>query len=158
MNKKSFLLGLVLLLAGRLFAAEEMHLITLSADGTEKAYVLSKVQKIVFQNDRMTVNMKSGSDVTDVSCISFLLMEPEPTGLENLKPESPIFVFPNPVKTSLTVTGIAKDLKINLLDLSGVLLQSIPAQENSTNIDVSSLQQGVYILQTGDKVVKFIKQ
>ena len=157
MNKKVFLFGLVLLLAGRLFATEEMHLMTLSADGTETAYVLTNVQKIVFENSTMTVNLKSGDDATDVMCIRFRLMEPG-TGLENLKSESSIFVFPNPVKTSLTITGVEKNVKINILDLTGVLLQSISSQENSTNIDVSALQQGIYLLHTGEKVVKFIKQ
>ena len=157
MNKKIFLLSLVLLVAGRLFATEELHLITLTADGTETPYVLTNVQKIVFENNSMTVNLKSGDDATNVMCIRFGLKEPG-TGLENLKSESSIFIFPNPVKTSLTVTGAAKDAKINLLDLTGTLLQSIPAQENSTQIDVSTLQQGIYLLQMGEKTVKFIKQ
>ena len=153
--KKIFFLSLVLLLAGRIFAAESLHLITLTADGTEASYVLTDVRKIVFDNNTMTVNLKVGAEATNVTCIKFSSMG---TGLENLKTESSIFVFPNPVKTYLTITGVDKHAKINLMDLTGTLLQSISAQENATNIDVSTLQQGVYLLQTGEKIVKFIKQ
>ena len=156
MNKKKFLLSLVLLMAGRLFAAEESQLITLSADGTETAYALSDVQKIVFENNTMTVDMKSGSDATDITCIRFLLSDQ--SGIENQQPAVSIFIFPNPVKTNLTVTGTDKNVKINLIDLSGKLLQSILTRDNSTDINVSSLPEGLYLLQVGEQVIKFIKQ
>ena len=156
MNKKIFLLSLVLLVAGRLFATGELHLITVSADGTETPYALPNVQKIVFENDSMTVKMKSGTDATGITCIRFLLMDD--VGIKNLKPESKVFIFPNPVKTYLKVAGVDKNAKINLLDLNGKLLQSVSAQDNSTDIDVSALPSGLYLLQIGEQVIKFIKQ
>jgi hypothetical protein len=156
MNKKSFLLIVALLIAGQLFAVQESRLITLSADGTETAYTLSEVQKIVFENNTMTVNMKSDSDATGITCVSFLLVVP--VGIENPKLASSVFVFPNPVQTNLKVAGVEKNVKINLINLNGTLLQSIIAQDDSTDINVSSLPQGVYLLQVGDQVVKFIKQ
>ena len=156
MNKKIFLLGFVLLMAGRLFATDESQLITVKADGTETTYALPDVQKIVFENNTMTVNMKSGADATEVTCIRFLLSEQ--LGIKNQKPATPIFVFPNPVKTNLTVAGVNKNVKINLIDLSGKLLQSILAQDNSTDIDVSSLSSGLYLLQVGGQTIKFVKQ
>ena len=156
MNKKSFLLGVVLLLAGQLLTAQEWKLITLSADGSETSYAVSNVQRIVFENDAMTVNMKSGDNVTGISRVSFLF--DEETGIEYLKSESSVFLFPNPVKTTLTVAGTEKNVRINLLNLNGALLQNTLTQDDSTDIDVSSLQQGVYLLQVGNQVVKFIKQ
>ncbi|MCL1938714.1 MAG: T9SS type A sorting domain-containing protein [Candidatus Azobacteroides sp.] len=156
MNKKNFLLGVLLLMAGQLFAEQEWKLITLNADGTETSYALMEVQKIVFDKGLMTVNMKSGADAIHIACVSFLFAEE--TGIENIKLESSIFVFPNPVQTHLTIVGVDKNVKINLYDLKGTLLQSIFAQDNSTPMDVSSLQQGLYLLQIGEQVIKFIKQ
>jgi len=331
MNKKTFLLGVVLLITGQLVTAQESQLITLSADGAEAQYALSNVQKIVFENDAMTVNMKEGTDATNIMRISFLLDDPfkdvdysklkinevsgvgddcekfyelinigendiplescklyynangnvglplpsgdgsltwtgnesqiaeagqlfsligrnggncsnpptqdsfttgltperkliitlkdpkgnvidqfiraedtglydvgkdksfsripdgtgnfyftypspdvlngsnaaglllvpqlpDGTGINNTKSETSIIIFPNPVKNILTVSGTDKDMKINLFDLSGMLLKSTISQENTTNIDVSSLQQDTYLLQIGKQVVKFIKQ
>ena len=155
MNKKIFILGVVLLIAGRL-AAQGFQLITLTADGAKASYALMNVQEIVFENNTMTVNLKSGTDVTGVTRVSF--SQDGGVGIENPEAEPSVFVFPNPVQTYLTVSGVAKDVKINLLNLSGVLLQSIFAQDNATNIDVSALSQGVYLLRIGDKAVKFIKQ
>ena len=154
MNKKIFFLGLVLLMAGQFLAAQNTNVVTVSADGTEVIYALPDVQNIVFENSTMTVNLKSGDSATKITCIRF----DQPQGIKTLQSESSVFVFPNPVQTNLTVAGVAKDVKINLLNLNGTLLQSIPAQDNSTNINVSSLPAGLYLLQIGDQVIKFIKQ
>jgi len=316
MSKKSFLLGVVLLIAGQLLTAQEWKIITLSADGAETVYAVTNVQRIVFENELMTVNMKSGDDVTDITRVSFLLAAeevdysklrlnevsgvggdgdkfyelinigdvdinlagckiyynndpfnasyiapltwtgcagqiigagellaligrnnpcsfttgltaqrvikvtlfdpdgnlideliraqdtgeydfgttksfsriPDGTGpfyfttptpnamngddatglilvpktqgtdLKEQKAEPSMFVFPNPVKTYLTVSGVAKDAKIKLLETNGTLLQTIISKDKSTDIDVSSLQQGTYLLQIGNRTVKFIKQ
>jgi len=156
MNKKMLLLALVMWMAGRLFAEPESQMITVKADGTETVYVLADVQKIVFENQAMTVNMKSGADSTGITCVRFLVTDN--SGLENLKLASPVFVFPVPVKTNLTVAGVDKNMKINLFDLKGTLLKSVFSKDNSTDIDVSSLSPGVYLIQAGGKTVKFIKQ
>ena len=80
------------------------------------------------------------------------------TSLTQQVADGAVLVFPNPVKEYFTVSGVVKDAKINLFSLSGTLLQSVFAQDSATNIDVSGLQQGTYLLQVGGKTVKFIKQ
>ena len=94
----------------------------------------------------------NGTDVTDL-----LLLPQTPTAIKNMRVES-LSVFPNPVKEYLTLKGVKKDAVINLYDLKGGLLQTITAVENSTNIDVSSLQHGTYLLSTGEHTIKFVKQ
>ena len=330
MIKKSILLGFALLIAGQLLVAQSLKLITLSADGDETSYVISNVQKIIVENKTMTVEMKDGDDVTNITRISFdhdlsgsiysnlrinevsgvdrgggrngdndkfyelinngevdipldgcqlfynangspglplptgegtltwtgdgtqvaeagklfsligrnntglfpgsftsgltperiliitlkdpdgnvidkfiraedtgkyatpdrdksfsripdgtgpfyfteptpeefngtdatglLLIPDDKTGIISVKVGTSIFVFPNPVKEYLTVNGVKKGAILNLYDLSGVLLQTVTAQDNSTNINVSTLQQGVYFLRVEDETIKFIKQ
>jgi len=320
MIKKSFLLGLVLLTAGQLLVAQSFQVITLSADGEETTYALSNVQKIVFDNNTMTVKMKDGDSATNILRIGFardisgidysklklnevngvggdsdkfyelinigdsdiplegcqiiynaapnntgdpfppnreqltwtgtpgqmaqagklfsligrdtpgsfttgltatriliitlkdpdgntidkcirakdtgeyaiddqsfsrvpdgtgpfyfttptpnalngedatglvLLPQPEGTGIQSLKPQSVDFVFPNPVKESFTINGLKKGALISIFDLAGRLLQTVASQENATVVNVSSLQQGTYLLRVGDRAVKFVKQ
>ena len=316
--KKCFLLGLVLVM-GQFLVAQSFQMITVSADGGKKTYALSNVQKIVFENNTMTVDMKSGNDATNITRISFtqdlqeidysklklnevsgvggnsekfyelinigdidiplegcqiiynaapnnigdpfppnreqltwtgestqvaqagklfsligrdnpgsfttgltaariliitlkdpdgniidqcnraedtgdyeindksfsripdgtgpfyftiptpdvmngtdatgLLLVPQTvTGIKGVNAESSIFLFPNPVKEKLTVNGVKKDAVINLYDLNGRLIQSIPAEGYSTDVNVSSLQQGTYFLIVGEQTLKFIKQ
>jgi len=153
MNKKKFLLGVILLLAGQL-SAQAMQLIAVTSD-SEITYVLSDVNEIVFENNTMTINSLSDAPLTGVTDISFVDLATE---FKTLHPEASVFVFPNPVQTNLSVSGVNGDVKIKLFNLGGTLLQTIPAQEKSTSIDVSSLQPGLYLLQIGERTLKFIKQ
>jgi len=154
MIKKIFLLGFALLAVGQLMMAQSFNMIVLKADGNETQYAVSDVQKIVFDNSTMTVELKSGENVADVTRVSFK----DATGVETLKPESSVSVFPNPVQETLTVKGVKKGAVINVFDMSGGLLQTVTTQENTANINVSSLQKGVYLLQVDKQVVKFIKK
>ena len=157
MNKKIFLLGLVLLLIGQLRAAEEPSLITIKADGKEYVYALADVQRIVFaeDSDTMIAEMKGEtSEVTDIVNVSFGMHD-----FSDVKAISTSYlaVFPNPVHTTLTITGADAGSKIDLYGVNGTLLQSVPAQSNATDIDVSSLESGTYFLRVGTKSIKFVK-
>jgi len=156
MKKSNFLLALVLLTAGQLFATDNYQLITLKADGKKATYALSKVQKIVFEKNSMTVKMKSDSAATNITSIRFALSDN--VGIENPNGTPSVYIFPNPVKNNLKVSGTDKNAKINLIDMKGKLLQSVIARENSTDIDVSSLSPGLYLLKIGKQVIKFIKE
>jgi hypothetical protein len=153
MMKKMNLLGVVLLIAGQLFA-QQLQLVTVSADGSQTVYALSDMRKIVFKNNTMTVNMKSEADVTGIVSVRFNAA----TDIETIPSKPSVFVDPNPVKTQLTVAGVEKNVRINLFHLNGALLQNILTQDNPAVIDVSSLQPGIYLLQIGDRTVKFVKQ
>ena len=155
MSKKNCFLGVVLLMTWQLIQAQEYQMIMVSADGKETSIAILKVQDIVFENGAMTVNMKSGyqDKVVGVTSVQFSAMGE----IDNNELQSDVFVFPNPVQSYLTVSGIDKNVKINLLDINGRLLQTLFSHENSIKIDVSSLQKGTYFLQVGYKTIKFIK-
>jgi len=136
-------------------SAQKSYLITVREDGTEFWYVLSEVQKIVFENETMTVNLKDDTNNKGFIHARFSL---PPSNIENKKYTTSIFVFPNPVLTTLTVAGIEKDVKIKLFDMNGRLLQTIYSQDNTTDINVSSLQTGIYLLQVGSQTVKIEKK
>jgi len=155
MKLKNFLLGVVLLVAGQL-SAQTVQLIAVSSDDTETKYALSDVKDVVFENGTMTLNSKSGSSLSGI--IYILFEEDGEEGIKTMQPKTAVYVFPNPVQTKMTVYGVDKDAKINLYSMEGTLLQTIPAQENSTVIDVASLQKGLYLLQVGKRALKFIKQ
>jgi hypothetical protein len=153
MIKKICLLGVVMLMAWQLMSAQSYNLITVGADGTETTIALSEVQDIVFDNGAMTVNMNSGSNMSGITCVKFS----DAGKIEN-KEMSSVFVYPNPVREYLTISGTEKNEKISLLDMNGTILRTVFSKESSTEIDVSSLQKGVYLLQVGYKTIKFIKQ
>jgi len=58
-----------------------------------------------------------------------------------------ISVYPNPAKDVVTITSDLKIKKIDLFDLSGILVKQVVYDaESSINLDVNSLPKGMYIL------------
>ena len=89
---------------------------------------LDNVRKIVFSNESIT------------------------TALENVE-NGTIIVYPNPTQDVLYIQGIeAQTLRV--FNMQGSMLQ--PTE--STQVSVSHLPTGTYLLQIGTQVVRFIKQ
>jgi hypothetical protein len=80
----------------------------------------------------------------------------EPTGVsEYLKKEMNFNLFPNPSSTKSTISfhnGVKQAVEMNLIDLQGKKCMAIVSQEfeegeHSTEIDVSVLESGIYLVQ-----------
>ncbi len=56
-----------------------------------------------------------------------------------------VLLFPNPVQSNLTISNTNSDYKsIEILDLTGKVL--IVKNENTTNIDFSGFESGIYFV------------
>ena len=69
-----------------------------------------------------------------------------------------ISVFPNPTQEMLYVDGINAGETIRIFSLDGQMLLSSTAGNDTLSLSVASLTNGVYLLQIGTEIVKFIKQ
>ncbi|MDX2188359.1 MAG: T9SS type A sorting domain-containing protein, partial [Bacteroidota bacterium] len=68
-----------------------------------------------------------------------------------------VSIYPNPATTELNVTAPANSTLVIYNYLGSVVL-SKTLQTTETQLDISSLSNGVYVVKVGDKVVKMIKQ
>ena len=72
---------------------------------------------------------------------------------------SEINIYPKPTSNTLNINGIIKNINYSIFNLQG---QSILKGNTNNNIDVSTLPQGMYILnletESGVLVNKFIKE
>jgi len=84
-----------------------------------------------------------------------------PNTVEEIKWERTT-VFPNPAANTISISSDLNISEVHLLDVSGKIVQTINNVENSSKIDVSNLDAGIYFCQIksqGDlKNIKFIKQ
>jgi len=83
-------------------------------------------------------------------------------GINSLSEKSTIKLYPNPVQNQLFIESEkGQVLEMNILDISGKEIRSI-TNNNVNSIDVSDLNQGVYILkvttENGVSTNRFIKQ
>ena len=84
----------------------------------------------------------------------------EPFSLpEAIEPET-VSVYPNPVVSSfeLTVPGSLIGKTLQMYDVSGKQVMTLPVQNQRTQVDASRLSSGVYILKIGDLTKKIILQ
>lgn len=66
-------------------------------------------------------------------------------------------VYPNPAKEVINVAGVENGTLIKVYDMTGKLVVQQTATEN-TQINVSGLNKGVYVIAAGEHKVKFAKQ
>ncbi len=57
-----------------------------------------------------------------------------------------INIYPNPAKTFITVTGLSGNETINLCDITGKTLNTIPVADRTTTITLENLVAGMYML------------
>ena len=69
-----------------------------------------------------------------------------------------IKIFPNPTQKILYIDGINAGETIRIFSLDGQMLLSSTAGNGTISLSVESLSNGVYLLQIGTEIVKFIKQ
>ena len=75
------------------------------------------------------------------------------TTIRNGTNDVSIQIVPNPVNNYLRIKGIDDDTSIQIFDMQGKLL----LKNSGRMTDVSSLAPGIYLVQFGDTVSRFVK-
>ena len=131
-------------------------LVLLQTDGSQQLQDIAKIGKWVFAEENLQLIDKDGNvlaiePIAEVKKITFSISNSETT-TENVAINS-IVVYPNPTQDILHITGITPQT-LRVFDLQGRLL----IIDNSTQVNVSNLNTGTYLLQVGTQVIRFIKQ
>ena len=131
-------------------------LVLLQTDGSQQLQDIAKIGKWVFTEENLQLIDKDGNvlaieAIAEVKKITFSISNSETT-TENVAINS-IVVYPNPTQDILHIAGITPQT-LRVFDLQGRLL----IIDNSTQVNVSHLNTGTYLLQVGTQVIRFIKQ
>ena len=131
-------------------------LVLLQTDGSQQLQDIAKIGKWVFTEENLQLIDKDGNvlaiePIAEVKKIIFSISNSETT-TENIAINS-IIIYPNPTQDILHITGITPQT-LRVFDLQGRLL----IIGNSTQVNVSNLNTGTYLLQVGTQVIRFIKQ
>lgn len=145
---------IMLLFATLLFANEVNSFVAVSADGDNTTYGLADVKRIDVNTTgtsaSMTVVLNDGAEE---GTYTKLLFTKDITSIEGIG-EVLVYVYPNPVSSTLNIQGVDDTASLSVFNLSGKCV----LQETGTEIDVTSLHQGTYILRINNNYVKFIKK
>jgi hypothetical protein len=84
----------------------------------------------------------------------------EPSSIQDLENENTLNIFPNPVSYELRITNLEwkQGEMAELFDMKGRRVYSAPANNSEITINMSSFQNGNYILRIGNRVARIVKQ
>lgn len=153
MKLKTFTTFLLLLLASLLYANEVSNIVAVSADGDNTTYALAEVNRINVIADANSASMTIvDNDGNQYAGYVKILFAEAPTDIEELG-FTQVYVFPNPVVNTLNIQGVDENTPLEVYNLTGKSL----LKDKGTELDVTSLSQGTYILRINNQYVKFIK-
>lgn len=66
--------------------------------------------------------------------------------------------YPNPTQDAITISGLKEGETVRIFSTDGQLLKTFTAEGSEMQIEVSSYRKGIYILQAGINIIKFIKE
>lgn len=154
MKLKTITTFLLLLFASMLYANEVSNMVAVSADDDNTTYALADVNRINVIADAnsasMTIVDKDGNEFAGY--VKILFAE-APTDIEELG-FTQVYLFPNPVVNTLNIQGVDENTPLEVYNLTGKSL----LKDKGTELDVTSLSQGTYILRINNQYVKFIKK
>lgn len=155
--KQKLLFSLLALLIGAQVAATD--LVLLKTDGTQQLQDIATIGKWVYVGDDLQLLSHDGAVLAQEPALNIRKITfaessgtDTPTSMENIQSTS-VVIYPNPSQDMLIVSGIEAQA-LRVFDMQGRLVKS----ENGTQVHVSDLAEGTYLLQVGTQVVRFIKK
>ena len=132
--------------------AEDKSLIITFSDNTTQTFVLSALPQITMANNKMTISAGSTTAEYDLYKIKTFTFSGT-TSIGNIEDNSDIKTEGN----RIIIEGTNANVRIFSIDGKPATIKTINTS-NSTVIDISSLNSGVYIIKANDKTVKISKQ
>ena len=156
MKQKLFFSLLALLMGAQVTATD---LVLVKIDGTQQLQDIATIGKWVYVGDDLQLLSHDGAVLAQEPALNIRKITfaessgtDTPTSMENIQSTS-VVIYPNPSQDMLIVSGIEAQA-LRVFDMQGRLLKV----ENGTQVHVSDLAEGTYLLQVGTQVVRFIKK
>lgn len=149
MNKK-ILLGSVLMLASMSSLADDLNYLTVAYNNVEQSIELATVQKITFEEGNAVVYTTGETFTYPLAEMQKMMFTKDPTAIKSLPSESDNLKFS---KGQLTVTGKGT---LRVYNAAGALIR-LAKIEKKSNVNLSGLNPGLYIISMGDQTIKINK-
>ena len=145
MKKLLFLFSAALLMLASPIKAVTTQTLIINGEPVEKV-----VTKITFNGDLAVLTFSDATEISEDMGNVILRFSSAPTSIKDIA----VFQMNKVVGDNLDINGLAEGTKVVIYDTSGKDVITT----NGSNINVSSLKPGMYILKAGNQIVKFVKQ
>jgi hypothetical protein len=145
MKKLLFLFSAALLMLASPIKAVTTQTLIINGEPVEKV-----VTKITFNGDLAVLTFSDATEISEDMGNVILQFSSAPTSIKDIA----VFQMNKVVDGELNIEGLPAGTQVVIFDASGKQLMATMA----TQINVSSLKSGVYVLKAGNQIVKFVKQ
>lgn len=145
MKKLLFLFSAALLMLASPIKAITTQTLIINGEPVEKV-----VTKITFNGDLAVLTFSDATEISEDMGNVIMQFSSAPTSIKDIA----VFQMNKAVDGELNIEGLPAGTQVVIFDASGKQLMATMA----TQINVSSLKSGVYVLKAGNQIVKFVKQ
>ena len=152
---RNILIGISLLCATAANAVDLKWALT-TQDG--KSVFMNQVGYILYTDGSSTMSIvkTDNSTIEDVTKVSFAKLDA--TGVSSAVADNGVSLLSRVVEGCLTITGCKEGHTVTVVSAGGAVELQTVTSGDRTNVDVSRLASGVYMLNVGKTTVKFIKK
>ncbi|MCL2416811.1 MAG: M6 family metalloprotease domain-containing protein [Bacteroidales bacterium] len=140
------------------FTLSQTHVSNIAVDGIDNFFVVPNTN-LSTGIYTATVTVTGNNGILEYFNVSFTVNET--TSISFFERNVALSVFPNPVFDGILVVEVPDDIEsavIQIYNLSGQLVLTRPVNRPETEIDISHLPNGMYIVRVGHHFVRIIKQ
>ena len=136
--------------------AQSYELVIKMNDETETIWNSESLSNIYFDDETTLILVEKENyythsyNISEIKKMYFNSSE----NVEELSQDNVSFVFPNPAKDKIQIIGV-ENQEIEIISIDGKSMFRV--KYDGTSIDVSSLPQGLYLIKTNNKTLKFEK-
>jgi hypothetical protein len=98
----------------------------------------------------------TAEDGTHSNTYTIIFYTGNPTGRISLT-NNELRIYPVPATDRITVEGFTTETSIDILDLTGTTVNTVPVSGNSITVDISGLVPGIYFVKSQSRVLEFVK-
>ena len=167
MRQRQLNLITVVLLVLSLTELQAQSMYVKAKDGTQTSYSLSGIRKLTFPTDSVEVTNTNGiSQSYFLSNVSYLSFADYTTDISLVKRQSVNFIqlYPNPSSDVLNIIFQATEtgtMHLHIINLQGQIvveqMHENKKGENSMKLNISNLPAGLYLVNNGVEIRKFVK-
>lgn len=162
MKQKLLLLFIGLCIAMTGFSqAERLYVYVLTGENYEEA--LEQIGGFTFNGGKLKLysidgNILAEKPLSEVRKITFKKDKGSGIVEEVLGQEVTLRAYPNPTQDALYLNGLEEGETVRIFSTEGQLLKTLTATGSEMQIEVSDFRSGIYLIQAGMNIVKFIKE
>ena len=129
----------------------------------DDAVPMNATAEVKFRNNEMYTNVHTTANMNgeirgQVIRGSECMVTPNTAGIDELETIN-VSVYPNPTENKLTISieNIDGDVSFIITDLSGKVVNTGSTKQQETVVDLSSVQNGIYLLKVGNTTTRIVK-